>query len=180
MVLILDCTVLINCIDKCLSVDLIDSLIAYPFELHIVETVNKEYLYGLNHYPKKANASRYHKHVPSHIKVIDESNFPFDNVAKLSNLHAGEFMSAIYKLKMPGEYIICTDDKAVHLTMQRQFSFKCLWTSDLLVLLYQHVPSFINNTEVVSLFEEMKNNGFIGFDSNKINLNSTYNFNNFF
>ena len=81
---------------------------------------------------------------------------------------------------MPGEYIICTDDKAVHLTMQRQFSFKCLWTSDLLVLLYQHVPSFINNTEVVSLFEEMKNNGFIGFDSNKINLNSTYNFNNFF
>ena len=101
-------------------------------------------------------------------------------MAKLTNLHEGEFWSAIYKLKMPGEFIICTDDRAVHLTMQRQFSIKCLWTSDLLVLLYQHVPSLINNTEVVSLFEEMKNNGFIGFDSNKINLNTTYNFDDYF
>ncbi|MCB5271280.1 MAG: hypothetical protein LHW56_05495 [Candidatus Cloacimonetes bacterium] len=169
MILLLDSTVMMNCIDRCKTVDLIKKLAEYPYDIEIVNTVYEEYVNGAKKYPQRCNLERFNEHIGAAIKVIDDSLLPITHIAQLMALDAGELFSATYLLEYPADRVLCTDDKATHKALQK-LGVKCLWTANLLQLLHQRNPCLLEAAQLISCFEEMKQNGFFGIPTTDINL----------
>ncbi|MDD4220523.1 MAG: hypothetical protein PHR10_10130 [Sphaerochaetaceae bacterium] len=174
MKLILDNTVLVNFIDHCTIPDFIDLLLQYPFELCIVQTVNEEYEKGLRRRPFATNPKRFYQYVRSKISVIDDTTIPPNVPEHFLGLDAGELMSAMYKLQVGTSAILCTDDLAAHKAMLSYNQKKCLWTSDLLVMLHKKDPSLIRRREARDAYKEIVKNGFIGIPPDKIDFDAVY------
>jgi len=171
MILILDNTVLLNCIDRCSSVDITQKLAEYPLEMEIVETVYQEYKQGSKIYPSRSNLTLFDKHINTTIKVVDDSKLTTNPVHHLLNLDKGELFSAVYLLENRTDRILCTDDKATHKALGK-FHIKCLWTINLLQLLYQRKPALINYNQVLVCYKEMITKGFYGLPIQNIDINA--------
>lgn len=169
MILLLDSTVMLNCIDRCKTVDIIKKMAEYPFNIETVNTVYEEYVNGAKKYPQRCNLMRFDELINGTISVIDDSLLPTTHIAKLIALDAGELFSAVYLLEYPADRVLCTDDKATHKVLQK-VGVKCLWTTNLLQLLHQKNPCLLEAAQVFSCFEEMKQNGFFGIPTTDINL----------
>lgn len=176
MVLILDTTVLINFIDHCLLPDIMDLMHSYPFEIHIVKTVQEEYEKGLKSRPGSVDSKRYYHHLHRSITVVDDSVFIPVIPNEFLGLHAGELMSAIYKQQTDAPMILCTDDNATHRALLAHNGKKCLWSTDILVLLHQRHPSLIRQRDAKQVYQQIINNGFIGIPPQKIDFNQKYDF----
>lgn len=175
MMLILDNTVLVNFIDRCAIPDFIGLLLQYPFELCIVNTVKEEYERGLRRRPAITDSRRFYSYVPSQISVVDDSSFSPIIPEQFIGLDDGELMSAVYKLQVTSSAILCTDDLAAHKAMLSYNQKKCLWTSDLLVMLHQKVPSLIRQRDARDAYREIIRNGFTGIPPQMINFTNNYN-----
>ncbi|HOE55128.1 MAG: hypothetical protein QM209_06135 [Candidatus Cloacimonadota bacterium] len=178
MILILDNTVLLNCIDRCSSVDLIQKLSEYPLEMEIVETVHNEYIKGSKIYPDRCNLTLFNKHLYTTIKVIDDSKLTINRVPQLINLDGGELFSVVYLLENKTDRILCTDDKATHKVLAK-FNIKCLWTINLLQLLYQRKPALLTYNQVWDCYKEMIAKGFYGLPTKNIDINAYINIKNY-
>ena len=174
MILVLDNTVLINCIDRCRSVDIIQKLSGYPFDIEIVKTVRDEYLAGAQICPERTNIDLFNAHMRDTITVIDDAKLPATYANLLHRLDKGELLSAVYLLELKGDRVLCTDDKATHIVLDKEFGQKCLWTSNLLVLLHKKHPSLMSEAEVYSCHDEMIRNGFIGIPTHEIDIDFSY------
>ena len=175
MILVFDCTVLINLIDRCKSKNLIPVIASYGFEIHIVQTVLDEYMNGLSIHPGKVNIQRFNKHLNKNLKVINDGKFALNSAKDFLSLDSGELMSVMYKRNELNGCILCTDDLAVHKTVRRVLGKKCLWTVDLLLLLHQQPLSSISKQDILRYYQEMLNNGFMGILSSALELNKTIN-----
>lgn len=124
---------------------------------------------GAKKYPQRCNWERFNELIHNKIKVIDDSLLPSTHIRQLIALDAGELFSAAYLLECRADRALCTDDKATHKALQK-LGVKCLWTTNLLQLLHQKNPCLLEAAQVISCFEEMKQNGFFGIPTTDINL----------
>lgn len=175
MRLILDNTVLVNFIDHCAIPDFIGLLLQYPFELCIVNTVKEEYERGLRRRTFATDSRRFYQYVPSQISIIDDTAISPNVPSQFMGLDEGELMSAMYKLQDGSNAILCTDDLAAHKALLSYNQNKCLWTSDLMVMLHQKIPSLIRQREARDAYREITKKGFIGIPPQNIDFNHVYN-----
>lgn len=180
MVLILDSTVLINFIDRCPVPDILDLMLSYPFEIHVVQTVIDEYERGVRSRPGSVNERRYYEYVPNKLKVVDDSGFHMNIPNEFLGLHAGELMSAVYKQQSQAPMILCTDDKATHIAYESYNGKKCLWSSDILVLLHQRNPSLIRQREARTAYQSILRHGFTGIPPQHIDFSMVFDFTDYY
>jgi hypothetical protein len=155
---ILDTVSLINLVERCSSINLIETGSSAEFQFHVVLEVKSEFL----NKPTELGVQHLQRYLKNNLITIidfDQAEVDITVLRKLEGLDLGEKISLLYWLQNK-EFQFLSDDRAVHEILNREFGLKCQWTTNFLQeLIYEHKISY---EDAYKIYHEMKRNGFWG------------------